>query len=303
MTSIQWTDETWNPTRGCSVVSPGCTNCYAMKQAHRFSGAGKPYHGLTKQTKAGPQWTGRVVLDEPTLRKPLSWKTARRVFVNSMSDLFHESLPDEYISLVFAVMALCSQHTFQVLTKRAARMRTYLDEMSGDPEAYCFAWARESFDTRGHVNETWPLPNVWLGVSVEDRERLHRIDDLKDTPAAVHFVSFEPLLEELGALVLDGLDWVIVGGESGPGARPCDVAWIRSLVDQCHAANVACFVKQLGARPYVDDDLGGFARFREADPQPGYEAALQDRKGGDWDEWPEDLRVREFPAGLAGQRW
>lgn len=315
-TAIQWTDETWNPTRGCSVVSPGCVNCYAMKQAHRFSGLGKPYYGLTKQTSAGPQWTGRVVLDEQTLLAPLHWKKPRRVFVNSMSDLFHDQLSDEDISRVFAVMALCPQHTFQVLTKRADRMRAYLEEMSGNPEAYCFAWARETIEGAAHAPaNTWPLPNVWLGVSVEDQ--LHadrRIPLLLQTPAAVRFISAEPLLGPIdlwgaryrypeghfaGAVGNWGqpprLDWVIVGGESGPGARPCDVAWVRSIVEQCREAGVACFVKQLGAHPYVDDDLSGFALFREADPRPGFEAVLRDKKGGEPWEWPIDLQVREYP--------
>jgi protein gp37 len=263
-----------------------------------MSGPRKPYDGLTKQTKAGPQWTGRVVLDEPTLRQPLSWKHPRRVFVNSMSDLFHESLSDEYISLVFAVMALCPQHTFQVLTKRAERMRAYLDEMSGDPEAYCFAWARESFQIRGHMNETWPLPNVWLGVSVESSPFLNRLDELALTPAAVRFVSLEPLLADVGSISrwvtrygqghtriagedpLAGftgvpLDWVIVGGESGPSARPCHLDWIRSIIEQCHAARVPVFCKQMGSV---------WARANRADS-----------KGGDMSFWPEYFHRREFP--------
>lgn len=295
---IQWTDATWNPTRGCSVVSPGCVNCYAMKQAHRFSGKGKPYEGLTKQTKAGPQWTGRVVLDEETLRKPLTWKTPKRVFVNSMSDLFHESLPDEFIDAVFAVMARCPQHQFQVLTKRADRLRAYGARFAHD-------W-RLCGPGGEHIVGMAPLSNVWLGVSVETQPYAdERIPLLLQTPAAVRFISAEPLL---GLITLDGrhsgLNWVIVGGESGPGARPCEIAWIRSIVRQCQAAGVPCFVKQVGADPHdaaaERDDMCA----REAWPagwmpkQDGYRVwrvDLTDAKGGDPAEWPADLRVREYP--------
>jgi protein gp37 len=329
MTAIQWTDETWNPTRGCSVVSPGCVNCYAMKQAHRFSAKGKPYNGLTKQTKAGPQWTGTVLLDEPTLLKPLSWKRPRRVFVNSMSDLFHDALPDDYIDSVFAVMALCPQHTFQVLTKRPARMRAYLaagqfrdvhvaaaaKALHTMPQPFALPDER-IFDARRVARgepwliHAWPLPNVWLGVSVENQQYAdERIPLLLQTPAAVRFISAEPLLGPVnlgaylegyedhgtpfsGARTVGGcigwtppLDWVIVGGESGPGARPFDIAWPRLILQQCQAAGVACFVKQLGANP-VASGIGPVAKM----------AGWTDRKGGDPAEWPADLRVREWPV-------
>jgi protein gp37 len=314
MTKIEWTrgddgamGKTWNPVRGCSVVSPGCTHCYAMKQAARFPA----YRGLTKPSKGGPVWTGEVRLVPEKLGEPLRWRKPRRVFVNSMSDLFHEGVPDEFIAEVFGVMALADRHTFQILTKRPERMRRWIEE-----------------HTCANNPRFWPLPNVWLGVSCEDQVRAdERIPLLLDTPAAVRFVSYEPAL---GPLQLDPswiggypssdewartgpkeprLSWLIVGGESGPSARPCDVSWVRSIVAQCRAAGVACFVKQLGARPYETFPPGykdaqlsreGWTLVEYADgsqpPRWSRFPRYSDRKGGDPAEWPEDLRVREWPA-------
>jgi protein gp37 len=336
--SIEWTDKTWNPVRGCSIVSPGCVHCYAMKQAHRFSGPGRAYEGLTKLTAAGPQWTGRVACDESKLLEPLSWRKPCLVFVNSMSDLFHEDVPDAFIDQVFAVMALAPQHTFQILTKRAARMRQYfaVDEVdlrkrwgnaartSPFTADLIWIWNEEAIETFSEfvpaAPAPVPLPNVWLGVSCEDQQRAdERIPLLLQTPAAVRFISAEPLLgplnlREMAAVDdwhVDALDtpdpsrrlrWVIVGGESGPGARPCDLAWVRSIVQQCRAAGVACFVKQLGAWikwPPVGVDQGFIDRTR-LDPiflkhAPPVAFGLCDRKGGDISEFPPDLRVREYP--------
>lgn len=294
-TTIEWTDATWNPVRGCSIVSEGCRNCYAMKQAHRFSGEGMPYEGLTELGPQGPRWTGTIRLVPELLDAPLRWKTPRRIFVNSMSDLFHEDVPDEFIVSVFTVMAIAEKHTFQVLTKRPRRMLDLLSKWTSE-DLYT-AW----HDFTGEPPEVsaWPLPNVWLGVSVEDQKTAdERIPILLQTPAAVRFVSAEPLLgpvdlqrsDELamvqcvrnGSTIERGIDWVIVGGESGPGARPCDVAWIRSIVEQCQAAAVPCFVKQLGSHPFDDGTLPT-------------ERLLKSRKGGDPAEWPADLRVREMP--------
>ena len=331
LSSIEWTDRTWNPVRGCSLVSPGCVNCYAMKFAHRFNRPGGPYEGLTKATSAGPQWTGNVQLVESALREPLSWRKPARVFVNSMSDLFHESVPDDFIDRVFAVMALVQRHTFQILTKRPSRMLSYLSkperrsniafdvrkEMDGWPKEYEIADAVES-------GETWPLPNVWLGVSCEDQQRAdERIAILLETPAAVRFISAEPLL---GPIMLHdsmfrccrsdkcdesvfGLDWVIVGGESGPNARPCDIEWIRSIVKHCKVPGVPVFVKQLGSRSgswaqpsgVTDPERerwmrDGWTRVLGKDGESfSKHLRLRDRKGGDPAEWPDDLRVREFP--------
>jgi protein gp37 len=299
--SIEWTDKTWNPVRGCSVVSPGCVNCYAMKQAHRQSGPGRAYEGLTKMTKAGAQWTGVVRTVESALLEPLSWRKPQRVFVNSMSDLFHEDVPDVFIDRVFAVMAWCDRHTFQILTKRADRTRDYMDGLTrGGIDATARRLASgggalripSDTPTSGLV---WPLPNVWLGVSVEDQKHADlRIPLLLQTPAAVRFISAEPLLAALnlrpyltgfafGGAIYTGprLDWVIVGGESGHSARPFDLVWARSIVKQCKAAGIGCFVKQLGAWTI--------------DGTPMVEVGLRNRKGGDPSEWPDDLRVREFP--------
>lgn len=270
---IEWTDATWNPIVGCSIVSPGCTNCYAMRQAARIeamaAGARTETHysGTTKRVNGKPIWTGKLALaPKSILHQPLRWKRPRRIFVNSMGDLFHEDVPNDWIDHVFAVMALSPQHTFQVLTKRSDRMRDYCN---GD-------WSLRIIDRLpGHI-AGWLsdgrniLPNVWLGVSAErQQEADERIPDLLATPAAVRFVSVEPLLRPLNIAEYmhdssceapDGdictccepreiyLDWVIVGGESGPDARPMHRDWARSIRDQCAAANVAFFFKQWGGR-------------------------------------------------------
>lgn len=306
MTKIEWTEKTWNPIVGCSVVSPGCTNCYAMKMAARLEAMAvshnanhtDPHHdsplghyiGLTQRSKAGPVWTGKIALaPEKTLLEPLRRKKPTTYFVNSMSDLFHEDVPDAWIDQVFAVMALTPQHTYQVLTKRSARMRAYcssastcvrvLDRMfcvaaalaflaasSGHPRPWEARPDRVPF--MSDPDEHWPLPNVWLGISAEDQKRAdERIPDLLATPAAVRFVSAEPLLgpidfraigpignqitalegrRESGAWQTVGLDWIIVGGESGRGARPMHPDWARNIRDQCVTAGVPYFFKQWG---------------------------------------------------------
>jgi len=345
VSAIQWTDTTWNPVRGCSVVSPGCTHCYAMKQAHRFSAAGQQYAGLTKLTNGGPVWTGAVRLVPEKLDESLRWRKPRRVFVNSMSDLFHEGVPDEYVAAVFGVMAAAPQHDFQVLTKRPERMRGWFAWLSahGGIGPYIrshapvlrgyFASGKRTEAYRGRTvrssSDAWrmvfnaaacvgagPLPNVWLGVSVEDQARAdERIPPLLQTPAAVRFLSVEPLL---GPVNLDavlcrwrssenegtriggrhewtGLHWVIVGGESGYGARPCDVSWVRSVVAQCKAAGVACFVKQLGSKPTSTSDRISHRGDRSRRPC-GFYRYLNSSKGGDPAEWPSDLHVREWPV-------
>lgn len=303
---ISWTDQTWNPVRGCSRVSAGCEHCYAETQAARFCGEGEPYHGLVRRTERGrAQWTGAVRVVPEHLGDPLRWQRPRRVFVNSMSDLFHENLSSEDIAAVFGVMAASPTHTFQVLTKRANRMREWFAWVAENARTVCRV-AASSYIGRPVEREPygtgWPLPNVWLGVSCEDQRAAdERIPELLATPAAVRFVSAEPLLgpidlrkwtlaehgrRHIGAL--PGLSWVIIGGESGPNARPCDVAWIRSIVDQCRESDVACFVKQLGSNAYADDWHGDLF-------VPTRPIRTNDRKGGDPSEWPVDLRVREFP--------
>ncbi len=286
MTSIEWTEATWNPIAGCTVHSPGCTNCYAMRTAARLASipATAPvYAGLTQPSKAGPVWTGKIAVNESTMLAPLRRRKPTMYFVNSMSDLFHESVPDEVIDRVFAVMALCPQHTFQVLTKRSARMLSYLRAHGVHTGIMVNAATILGETIRfgdGQRKWPWPLPNVWLGVSVEDQKRAdERIPDLLATPAAVRFLSCEPLLgsvdltpeadstyqmlsqwygpdgfDETGSQPrqtrrtgwFPRLDWVIVGGESGPAARPMHPDWARSLRDQCAAAGVPFFFKQWG---------------------------------------------------------
>lgn len=346
---IEWTQRTWNPVVGCTPVSPGCLNCYAATMARRLEAMGRPeYVGLTvrkdeNSLEAGggrgrDVFNGTVRCLDDRLTEPLRWRKPSMVFVNSMSDLFHEAVSFEYIDRVFAVMALCPQHTFQVLTKRPERMAEYLLASGGRLNGRTYE--REThvgltamgmvFDARVADPEStigkgillhrdgepvkWPLPNVWLGASAERQKELdERVPHLLRCPAAVRFLSCEPLLEALDLNRVGGrrevraygdkiaaiptmphggpepidhsefVQWVIVGGESGPNARPCDVGWIRSIVGQCKAAGVACFVKQLGTKPQRGM-LG-----------PDEPVRLDDRKGGDPSEWPEDLRVREFP--------
>lgn len=219
--SIEWTDATWNPIRGCTRVSEGCRHCYAERMAARFSGPGQPYNGLATFSKGGARWTGVVRVVPEILDLPLRWQKPRTVFVNSMSDLFHEQIGDGDIGRVFGVMNSASHHLFQVLTKRSARLAKISSTL---------VWS----------------PNIWLGVSVENADHLDRIGHLRQTGAAIKFLSREPLLGPLPNLNLTDIDWVIVGGESGPGARPMAVEWVRDIQDQCADANVPFFFKQWG---------------------------------------------------------
>jgi len=209
--TIEWTEATWNPVTGCSKVSTGCKHCYAERLAHRLQAMGSVRYrnGFA------------VTLHPAVLDLPQRWRRPRMIFVNSMSDLFHESVPPEFIQRVFATMRACPQHTFQVLTKRSARLRDLAQRLD---------WA----------------PNIWMGVSVENRRVIHRIHDLQAVPAHVRFLSCEPLLGPLDDLPLDGIHWVIVGGESGPGARPMQAAWVRAIRDRCRRADVPFFFKQWG---------------------------------------------------------
>jgi protein gp37 len=222
MTSIEWTDVTWNPVAGCTVLSPGCTNCYAMRMAARLDAMGMAkYTGLTRKSGGRAKWTGRIKLDEAALETPLGWKKPRMVFVNSMSDLFHDGVPDVFISRVWATMARTSRHTYQILTKRPGRMAALTQRLPR-------------------------LNNVWLGTSVESAEYLSRLVDLRSTNAVVRFVSFEPLLTSVGVPDLAGIDWAIVGGESGPGARPIDASWVNAIHTACRTHGTAFFFKQWG---------------------------------------------------------
>lgn len=335
--AIEWTDSTWNPTRGCSRVSPGCVNCYAEGVARRFSGAGGPYEGLIHSSGA---WNGRIMLAEKHLLDPIRWVKPRRIFVDSMSDLFHDEVPFEYIDKVFAVMACTTRHTYQILTKRPQRMLeyfnrlrwrtdddfegfTYEEETRLSPNGLCGhpdqvkpsevydAWVPASKTRGGYDNcgPLWPLENVWLGVSCENQETAdERVPLLMQIPASVRFLSCEPLLGsiDLKRIVLAAnvpitdcadprfdkvnftvnalcgskslkwspIDWVIAGGESGHGARGMDWDWPRKLRAQCAEAGVAFFMKQLSQQS-------------------------RSRWFKDFEAFPEDLQVRQYPVVAA----
>jgi protein gp37 len=217
VTSIEWTDATWNPVTGCTKISAGCDHCYAERFSERFRGTdGHPFESGFDLT-----------LRPERLEQPLRWRAPRMIFVNSMSDLFHKEIPREFISRVFDTMEAASWHTFQVLTKRSSLMRNFLRERYGTKRA--------------------PF-HVWFGVSIEDGTRTSRVRHLREAPAGVRFLSIEPLIGQVGKLDLFGIDWVIVGGESGPGARPMKEEWAIEVRDQCRANNIAFFFKQWGGR-------------------------------------------------------
>lgn len=226
LSDIEWTDATWNPISGCTILSPGCTNCYAMRMAARLQAMGhSSYAGVTRKVKKKAIWTGRIHLNEATLDAPLRWRSSRKVFVNSMSDLFQDGVPDDYIKRVWNVMAQTPQHTFQILTKRPENMARVLSQ-----------------------SEFNILPNVWLGTSVESAKFRGRISHLRKVPATIRFISFEPLVHSVGELDLTGIHWAIVGGESGPSSRPMEKAWVEEIQTQCQKAKVAFFFKQWGGK-------------------------------------------------------
>lgn len=271
-TAIQWTEQTWNPIVGCDRVSAGCDHCYAATLHNKRYLAWKRGTWPTAPAQYHkPFWSGpgHVQLMRSRLTDPLHWRKPRRVFVNSVSDLFHEDVPDDYIADVFRMMMMAPDHIYQILTKRPARMRDFLRERAGPMSPL-----------------SYHLPHIWLGTSVEDQRAAdERIPFLLDTPAAVRFLSCEPLLGPVnldawlagGGVFWDApIQWVIVGGESGSRARPMDVAWARDLLAVCHDTTAAPFVKQLGAV---------WAR----------EHGARDHHGGAMEEWPADLRVREYP--------
>lgn len=349
---IQWTDASWNPIRGCSRVSPGCESCYAESQAARFSRPGLPYYGFAEHTEHGPRWTRRVELVPKHLLDPIRWRRGRRIFVNSMSDLFHEGLAYDDIDRVFAVMAICAMHdrnyghTFQILTKRAERLSKYMasprEEMRDKLSLLAGSIMQDGdvWADKVRFEMPWPLPNVWLGVSVESQKYAdERIPHLLASPASVRFVSYEPALGPVDFLPFlkwtlhttdgrrlqhphtdiasaggtweRGLDWVIVGGESGHSARPFRVGWARALLHASRepaAATSRVFVKQLGRQPVFTDDprdddvfedyacaVGADFRPTQGDRERGVIVPLRDGHGGDMSEWPADLCVRDFP--------
>lgn len=221
---IEWTDVTWNPVAGCSIESAGCSNCYAMRMAARLAAMGSSkYAGLTRKSGGRVVWTGKVALDVRALSAPYKWRKPRKVFVNSMSDLFHPNVSDEFIASVWRVMVETPQHTYQVLTKRPKRMRELV--------------SRPSFAS---------APNIWIGTSVENAALLHRIEDLRAIPGFIRFISFEPLIGPVGEVNLKEIDWAIVGGESGPRSRPMEQAWVQQIEDRCRIYGTAFFFKQWG---------------------------------------------------------
>jgi len=241
-TSIEWTDVTWNPVAGCTVLSPGCTNCYAMRMAARLDAMGMAkYRGLTRKSGRRFVWTGKLRLDKAALEIPAKWRKSRRVFVNSMSDLFHEDVPPKFIAAVWSVMAETPWHSYQILTKRPERMT--------------------------EITATLPvLANVWLGTSVENLDYLQRINELRNVKAAVRFVSFEPLLGSVGKPNLEGIDWVIVGGESGPRARPMLEGWVDQIEAAARRSGTAFFFKQWGG--VRKDQTGRTYRGKTFDEMP-----------------------------------
>lgn len=355
--AIEWTEATWNPVTGCTRVSAGCDNCYAVRKSYRLErmGQDEKYGGLTVLNDKGDRhFNGVVKTHEDALRIPLERKKPTVYFVNSMSDLFHKDVPFEFIDKVFAVMNATEfqlpipkdltkvkrWHTYQVLTKRPDRMAEYMESRRTSKYTLTqgqhplFKCRADVFTGHGsHLMNAgavvrWPPNNVWLGTSVENQATAdERIPHLLKCPAAVRFLSCEPLLgtvelprrddgggdipkEERGEWGLPAktistidappghaINWVIAGGESGPGARPCDIEWIRSIVSQCRSADVPVFVKQLGSEPAVHKDdidkYGGVSYHHAVGDY--FVKRLDDKKGGDPSEWPEDTRVREYP--------
>jgi protein gp37 len=264
MTGISWTDEVWNPTTGCDRISPGCDNCYALAMAKRLKGMGQAKY----QADGDPRTSGPgfgLAVHPDTLDIPLRWRKPRRIFVNSMSDLGHARIPKTFVGGVWNTMALTPRHAYQVLTKRPEHLRRILTEWA-DAGWY---WRKEDMIWCGPI--PGPLPNVWLGTSIELDKYCRRADDLRETPAAIRFLSLEPLLGPLPSLDLTGIDWVILGGESGPDRRPMDIAWLEQIVTRCQQLGIATWVKQ------------------DSGPKPGQQGRI-----------PDDLWLHQFPQALAG---
>lgn len=279
-TSIEWTGrlgtigETWNPTTGCDRISTGCDNCYALTLARRLKAMGSAKY----QADGDPRTSGPgfgLAVHEDALTIPLRWRQPRTVFVNSMSDLFHARVPRGFVARVWAVMARTPQHTYQILSKRPERMARIVGDDFGGGQVLLSELTEEVAATALY-EQPWPLPGVWLGTSIESEQHVGRADHLRRTSAAVRFISAEPLIGPLYGLDLTGIDWLIIGGESGPGSRPMDLGWVRDLIALARQSGTAVFVKQLGAV------LSGGG------------------KGTDWSRWPEDLRIREYPEPSRG---
>lgn len=295
-TRIEGIDASWNPTYGCSSVSSGCRNCYARRIAAKSAKPGQVYYGIAKYSALGsPRWTGRLVHATEKTFEPLRWQGGRMIAVDTMSDLFHERIPDAWRDEAYGVMALCGQHTFQVCTKRPQVGVRYFaapdiwQRIEREARRIYQNHHGKPYPSDGHL--VGPLPNVWHGVSVENQPAANfRVPMLLKVPSARHYVAAEPLLASVRLshwLSADGgVSWVIVSGEGGPDARPCDVAWIRSLIEQGKAAGVPIFVKQLGTATNV------YGATHETGHSP---TDTRIRRASDMDEWPEAIRVREMP--------
>ena len=271
-TAIEWTDVVWNPTTGCDRISDGCTNCYALTMAKRLKAMGSAKY----QNDGDPRTSGPgfgVTVHPDTLTEPLTWRSPKRVFVNSMSDLGHARISREFLARVWVTMARTPQHTYQILTKRPERFARLIGDEFAGGQPLMEALTDEAQALALYEAE-WPLANVWLGTSIESDDHVGRADHLRATAAAVRMISAEPLLGPLPSLDLTGIDWLILGGESGRGARPVDLGWMRDLIALAGEAGTAVFMKQLGTR------WAGSG------------------KGGDWSLWPEDLRIREYPQAV-----
>jgi len=244
LSEIEWTDATWNPLAGCTMISPGCTNCYAMRMAARLQAMAHPsYASVTRKSGGRPVWTGNINLVPGVLDAPLSWRKPRKIFVNSMSDLFQDGVPDEFVGQVWQTMIRADHHIYQILTKRPDNMRRVVGELALRPAAH-----------------------IWLGTSVESGEYNTRVDDLRAVPAGVRFISFEPLLGAVGPINLSGIQWAIVGGESGPKSRPIERRWIDEIKSSCRKYGTAFFFKQWGG--------------------PNKKATGRTYRGRTWDEYP-----------------
>jgi protein gp37 len=253
-TQIEWTDATWNPVRGCSIISAGCTNCYAMEMARRLQAMNvDKYRGLTRKSGKRTIWNGVVREDRRALVIPLTWKKSKKIFVNSMSDLFHEAVSDEFILDVWSVMRSTPRHHYQILTKRPERMAELVRSKIADV-----------------------LPNVWLGTSIENAEAAVRANALRDVPAAIRFISFEPLIGPVGKVDLTGIQWAIVGGESGRSARPVREEWIDEIYDQCSTYDTAFFFKQWGT-------------WGKDNKRRSKKANGREYRGKTWDEMPKGM--------------
>lgn len=357
-TRIAWTDMVWNPIRGCTPVSEGCRNCYAARQALRFAGEGGAYAGLVRRTPGGPRWTGEVRLVPEVLMAPLHWRTPKKIFVNSMGDIFHPLVPEEWLDKVFAVMALCPQHTFQLLTKRPRRMVEYLLNLPRraantpalanrcipyEDGRICQLLRNALGPGTPVIERNWPLKNVWVLVSIEDQATAdERLPWLLRAPAAVRGVSLEPMLGPVDFLavrpdawtvlnVLEGVgyttrpaamgqtipnvwtervDWVIVGGETGPGARPLNPQWVRDVRDQCVEAGVAFWFKSWGEWAPVHElrvnepGIKGKPWFH-FDPDTAVCRVGRRRAGAvlgdrEWQQWPGEGSIPDREEAVAG---